>query len=176
MSQLATRTVTGLDRQAVEHAARTAAGATLSLLFARLFGLPESYWAAVTTIIVLQSTLGAALSVSTLRLIGTAMGAAAGALQATLFGPNAFVFGGTVFLLGLLIGLLRLDRSAFRFAGITVAIVMLVVRDESPWLIASHRFVEVSIGIVVGLLITAVWRAHEADAGMASPSPDGRRA
>jgi len=92
------------------------------------------------------------------------MGAAAGAIQGALFGPNTFVFGVTVFLLGLLVGVLRLDRSAFRFAGVTAAIVMLVVRDESPWLIASYRFVEVSIGIVVGLLITAVWHERADDA------------
>jgi uncharacterized membrane protein YgaE (UPF0421/DUF939 family) len=91
--------------------------------------------------------------------IGTALGAAAGAIQAELFGPNVLVFGVTLFLLGVLSAALHLHRSAFRFAGITLAIVMLVVRGESPWLVAVHRSVEVSIGIVIGLLLTAVW--HE---------------
>jgi len=159
MIQLVAATPVRLDRDALEHAARTAAGATLSLLVARLFSLPESYWAAVTTMIVLQSTLGTALSVSALRFIGTAIGAAAGALQAALFGPNVLVFGATVFLLGVLSAALHLDRSAFRFAGITLAIVMLVVRGQPPWVVAAHRFLEVSIGIVIGLLLTAVW--HE---------------
>jgi uncharacterized membrane protein YgaE (UPF0421/DUF939 family) len=93
------------------------------------------------------------------------LGAAAGALQAALFGPNVFVFGATVFLLGTLSAALHLDRSAFRFAGITLAIVALVVRDQSPWVVAAHRFVEVSIGIVVGLLLTAAWHQRVAEDG-----------
>ncbi len=156
-NQLAITTRGRLDRDAFEHAARAAAGATVALVVAGVFGLPESYWAAVTTMIVLQSTLGAAISVSTLRLSGTAMGAAVGALQATVFGPSVAVFGATIFLLGVLSAALRLDRSAFRFAGVTLAIVMLPVRGPSPWIVAAHRFAEVSIGIVVGLVVTAVW-------------------
>ena len=42
-----------------------------------------------------------------------------------------------------------------------LAIVMLVVRSESPRLVAAHRFVEVSIGIAIGLLLTAIWRETE---------------
>ncbi len=144
----------GLD---VEHAARTAVGGTLALLVARGVGMPESYWAAVTTMIVLQSTLGAALSVSVLRFIGTAAGAVAGAAVASLLGSNVVAFAATIFVLGVLSAACRLDRSAFRFAGITVVIVMLPAREVSPWLIATHRFVEVSIGIVVALVLTGVW-------------------
>jgi len=34
---------------------------------------------------------------------------------------------------------------------------MLVVRYKSAWIGALHRFIEVSIGIVVGLLLTILW-------------------
>ncbi len=129
----------------------------MALLVARLFKLPESYWAAITTMIILQSTLGGALSVSALRFIGTALGAAAGGLFAGYFGPQFYIFGAGIFLLGIVAAALHLDRSAFRFAGITLAIVMLVPRTHSPWIVAAHRFVEVSIGIVIGLLFTAIW-------------------
>src|SRR5208282_4818183 len=147
----------GLNRQSLEHAVRTALAATVSVLVARLFNMPEAYWAGVTSMVVMQSTLGASLSVSVLRLIGTAMGALAGGLLATQFGPNVYVFGAGVLLLGVLTAALHCDRSAFRFAGITLAIVMLVMRTASPWLIALHRFLEVSIGIVIALLLTAIW-------------------
>jgi len=146
-----------LDRHSLEHAARTAVGATVALVVARIFKLPESHWAAITTIIVLQSTLGAALSVSGLRFIGTALGAVAGGLLASHFRPQFYIFGPALFLLGVLTAALHLDRSAFRFAGITLAIVMLVAHTQSPWIVAAHRFVEVSIGIVIGLLLAAVW-------------------
>ena len=162
MTQPVATTAVRLDRHSLEHAARTAAGATVALLVARFFKLPESYWAAITTMIVLQSTLGAALSVSALRFIGTALGAVAGGLFASYLGPQFYIFGAGIFLLGLLTAALRLDRSAFRFAGITLAIVMLVTRTQSPWIVAAHRFVEVSIGIVIGLLLTAFWPERQA--------------
>jgi uncharacterized membrane protein YgaE (UPF0421/DUF939 family) len=39
-------------------------------------------------------------------------------------------------------------------------IVMLVVRERSAWLIATHRFIEVSLGIAVALIVAAVWPEH----------------
>jgi uncharacterized membrane protein YccC len=69
-----------LNGQSLEHLARTTVAAMLSLYLANLFKLPESYWAPITTLIVMQSTLGDTLNVSGQRLAGTAMGAVAGAL------------------------------------------------------------------------------------------------
>lgn len=143
--------------QGLENPARTSVAAMVSLLVASAFKLPEAYWAAVTTIVIMQSTLGAALKVSGQRFAGTALGAAAGALVATYFPANAIVFGAGVFVLGLVCAVLNLDRPAYRFAGITLAIVLLVARDTSAWVVATHRFIEVSIGIAVGLVITALW-------------------
>jgi uncharacterized membrane protein YccC len=161
----------GLNRQSLENAARTAIAAALSVVVSRLLRLPEAYWAAVTAMVVMQSTLGASLSVSTLRLIGTALGALAGAVLAVYFGPNVYVFGAGVLLLGLLTAALHLDRAAFRFAGITLTIVMLIVRVQSPWLVAFHRFAEVSIGIVFGLLITLTWPERPAGPTSTPPFP-----
>jgi uncharacterized membrane protein YccC len=63
----------------------------------------------------------------------------------------------TIFALGLLCALLRLDQSAYRFAGFTLTIVVLIVRPQAPWTTGLHRFVEVSLGIAVALVFTAVW-------------------
>jgi hypothetical protein len=46
------------------HSIRTAIAATLSLAVARVFGLPEACWAAIATLVVMQSTLGATLLLS----------------------------------------------------------------------------------------------------------------
>jgi uncharacterized membrane protein YccC len=114
-----------LTKYDVIHVVRTTVAAVVSLLVARLFKLPESYWAAITTLLVMQSTLGAAFTVSWHRFVGTAIGAAAGALFATYFGLNAGIFGMGIFILGIICAVLRLDRVAYRFAGITLAITML---------------------------------------------------
>ncbi len=52
---------------------------------------------------------------------------------------------------------LGLDRSAYRFAGITLAIIMLVERTGPAWRTALQRFTGLSIGIAVGLVISALW-------------------
>jgi uncharacterized membrane protein YgaE (UPF0421/DUF939 family) len=93
-----------------------------------------------------------------------------GALLATYFGTNVFAFGAGVFLLGVLCALLgnasrrvrdQLDRTAYRFAGIALAITMLIERSISPWTVAVHRFIQVSAGIAVGLLFSVVWPERE---------------
>ncbi len=143
------------------HSARTAVAAVASLLAARLFRLPEAYWAPITTVVITQSSLGAALQVSGQRFVGTLLGAVVGALVAIYFGQHVLVFGICVFLLGLVCAVLHIDRSAYRFGGITLAIVLLIPRTGPAWPIAFHRFAEVSIGIGVALIFACVWPERE---------------
>lgn len=149
-----------VNRRVVEDSARTALAAVGSFLVARLLRMPEAYWAAITTIIVMQSTLGAALTVSWQRFAGTVLGAATGALLSNYFHYSLAAFGGGLFLLGLLSALLRLG-TAYRFAGVTLAITMLIARERPAWVVAEHRFIEVSTGIAAGLAVTALWPLRE---------------
>jgi uncharacterized membrane protein YccC len=149
--------LSGLSRQAFRHSLRTAAAGIASLLAARAFGLPETYWAAITTIVIMQSTLAATLTTSGERLAGSALGAAVGAVLATRFDSNVYVFGAGLFVTGIVCAIARIDRPACRFAGITLAIVLLIPRSRNPWVVAGHRFVEVAIGIAVGLVLTVLW-------------------
>jgi len=143
------------------HSMRTAVATVASLLVARFFSLPETYWAPITTIVITQSSLGAAFEVSTQRFFGTALGAAVAAIVATYLGHTLFVFAMSVFVLGLLCAAAHLERSAYRFGGVGLAIVMLLPRPAPAWQVAFHRFVEVSIGIGVALLLTLVWPEAE---------------
>ena len=147
------------------HAIRTAAAATVSVLIARLVQMPEAYWASIATLVVMQSTLGATLTLSVERIVATAVGASVGALEANYFGGNlvAFVLG--IVLLGLLSIAFRLERTAYRYASITLAIIVLIPRSASPWAIALHRFIEVSVGIIVALAVVAVWPEHQPKRG-----------
>jgi hypothetical protein len=65
-------------------------------------------------------------------------------------------------LLGLFCARVQADRSAYRFGGVTLAIVLLVPRTEPAWRIAFHRFAEVSVGIAVALVMTLVWPERNA--------------
>ena len=143
------------------HSVRTAVAAVVSVFVARWFRLPEAYWAPITTLVITQSSLGAAVAVSWQRFIGTVLGTAVGAIMASYLAPNMPVFGVGVFILGLLSAVVHSHRSAYRFAGVTLAIVLLVPRTGPAWKIALHRFTEVSIGIGVALILALVWPERE---------------
>ncbi|MFV0337242.1 MAG: FUSC family protein [Chthoniobacterales bacterium] len=152
------------NRLALLQAIRTALAAVTSLSIAHLFKMPEVYWAAITTIIVMQSTLGAAWDTSKQRLIGTALGAAGGAFLSSYFQPGATgiaTFGLALFILGLICGICRFEQAAYKFAGITLALVLLIPKTLSPWVIGMHRFFEVSLGISIALLFSALWPQAE---------------
>jgi uncharacterized membrane protein YccC len=144
-------------RKELVHSVQTTIAAVASLLLARLFKMPEAYWAAITTMIVMQSTLGAALTISKQRLAGTALGATMGALLVTGVGKGVAAFGAGIFLCGVICALLHMERSAYRYAGITLTIIMMIAHTQPAWIVALHRFIEISLGIIVGLLLTAVW-------------------
>ena len=72
----------------VTYAAQTALAVLVSYLIARWFRLPEAYWAPMSTLIVMQSTLSAALPISVQYVAGTAVGAAVGAVTDIYF-PEA---------------------------------------------------------------------------------------
>jgi uncharacterized membrane protein YccC len=150
------------ESREMTHAARTTVAAVVSLLLARLLRMPDAYWAAITSMIVMQSSLGAAWTISKQRWTGTALGAAMGALLATYAPQNAAVFGAGVFACGAICALLHVHRNAFRYSGITLAIVLLVARTRAPWIIAIYRFSEISTGIAVGLAVTAIWPERQA--------------
>jgi uncharacterized membrane protein YgaE (UPF0421/DUF939 family) len=147
---------TNITREQALDATRTALAAFVSLLAGRALKLPEFYWAPISTLVIMQSTAGTPLSVGWQRFVGTALGVTAGALALTYLGPATWVFAAGIFLLGLVCALLRVG-SAYRFAGIAMAIVLLVPHPRSAWVVAWHRFVDVSLGIAVALVILQVW-------------------
>ena len=157
----------------IAHSARTAVAAVASFLVARLCRLPEPHWAPITTLVITQSSLGTALSVSGDRVMGTVLGATVGVIVARWFGPHLFVFGISVFILGLLTAVVHSNRSAYRFAGVTLAIVLLVPRTGSALHIAFDRFIEVGLGIGVAVVLTMLW-PEQAETSLGSPAASRR--
>jgi hypothetical protein len=61
----------------------------------------------------------------------------------------------------------RLDKTAYRYTSITLTIIVLIPRLAPPWSVGLHRFIEVSVGIIiVALAVVALWPEHQ------RPSPD----
>ena len=153
------------SREYIEHlklAAKTGIAAIASLYFARLLRMPESYWAAISAIIVMYSDVGKTVSASWQRLIGTAVGVSIGGAFAAVFGPRVWAFGVAVTLTMLVCALLGFTEAA-RLAGVAVAIVMLISHPGASWVTALHRFLEVSFGIVIAVLVSVlIWPSKKA--------------
>jgi uncharacterized membrane protein YccC len=125
------------------------------MYLSRFLGLPEGYWAAITAMIVLQASLGAAIKESWVRIAATAIGAAVAMPCVAFFGQSLSVFGVAVFITVILCSLLRL-QVGLRVAATTVAIIVLISHPGRPWVPGIHRFLEVSFGIIVALVVAKV--------------------
>jgi len=145
----------GIGWDAVLDSGRTTVAAVAALLLARLLKMPEYYWAPISAIVIIQSTIPPHL-LGWQRFVGTAMGAVLGAAVATFFHPTALVYAAGIAVCGLLAWVLRVG-GAYRFAAITLSIILLIPRGRAPWITGWHRFLEVSLGIAVALVVTTVW-------------------
>lgn len=145
----------GVRRTVLINSLRTAVAAVLSVLLARMLKLPEFYWAPISAIVILLSTIDP-LTLAWQRFAGTAVGVTLGALFATFLGQNWIVYAVGIFGCGIVSALLRLG-AAYRFAAIAFSIVVPITHTRPPWIVATHRFVEVSLGIAVALLVTVLW-------------------
>ena len=141
----------------VTHALRTAVAAAVSYFLAHAFQLPEAYWSSVSSILLIHPSPGTPVLFSMQPFAGTAVGAAFGAAAASCFPGNVWGLGVSLFIVGLTCAFFPDQRLAYQYAGVTLVIVMLTTRSESVWLIATLRFVEVSVGVDVGLLLATIW-------------------
>jgi uncharacterized membrane protein YccC len=154
MSQTLSRAI---RRGGLKQAGRTAVAAILTQLVVTLLGLTQGYWAVITAIIVMQANLGGSIRAGWFRLAGTAVGALTGALAASCFGNHSLVALGLALLVTLSVcTLLPRLRQSSRVAGITVAIVILAGHpDDSALTLGLSRFVEIALGIVMALGVSA---------------------
>ncbi len=149
----------------IRHAIRVSAAVGAAFALATLLRLPQGYWAVFTAVIVVQSSLGATITASVERFMGTVVGALAGA-GAAYFHAKWPEFGGvilcvTVALLSFLVSV----RPSLKVAPVT-AVIMLIggtTTHLNPLIAASLRVAEITVGSLVGVAATLLIfpaRAH----------------
>ncbi|MCU1226678.1 MAG: hypothetical protein JWQ42_4771 [Edaphobacter sp.] len=140
------------------HELKTAIAAGICLALARVFGFSQGYWACVTAVVVMQSERAATLTASRDRLVGTAVGALVGWGAAEVWHGHLIVYAAVVLVCMVIPELMGL-KGAGRMAGVAATIVLLVPSAASHWRVALDRFLEVSFGIIVALVVSQVlWR------------------
>lgn len=144
------------DRLSIQQGIRTALAAALAYWITGMLQLPSGYWAAISAIVVMQSEVGATVRASRDRLAGTAMGAVVGWVVSQVWHDSILIFAVGVLVVMVLCTALRY-KNAGRLGGVTVAIIVLIPYPGPLWQIALQRFLEVSFGIVISLLVAVVW-------------------
>jgi uncharacterized membrane protein YgaE (UPF0421/DUF939 family) len=141
-----------------KHAVKTAIAAGLCLALVRVLKLEQGYWACVSTIVVMQSEKTATLVASRDRLVGTAIGALVGWGTAYVWSGHLIIYALAVLMCMMAPEMIGL-KGAGKLAGVAVTIILLVPSTASHWVVARNRFLEVSFGIVVALVVSQVlWR------------------
>jgi uncharacterized membrane protein YccC len=119
--------------------------------FARL---PQGYWAVLTAIIIMQTSVGGSVKATIDRMIGTLSGAVYGGAVA-FFVPHATPLGlGAALTLALApLTLLSALDASFRIAPVTAIIVLMTTTGQhlGPLVSALDRTLEIGLGCVVGL-------------------------
>lgn len=166
----------------LRHALRVVIAVVLAFAVVKLFGLPQGWWAVITALLVVQTSVGGSLKAALDRLWGTLAGAFYGALVAIAI-PHASEIG---LALAIAVAILPLAflaavNAIFRVAPVTALIVMLPIYGPAtdPLVSAADRVFEIIIGNIVALAVAFVilpTRAHgqlrEAAARVASLNAD----
>src|ERR1700686_3670878 len=93
--------LSAVNRDSLLDSLRTTFAAVVAMLLARILKLPEYYWAPISTIVIIQSTIPPR-TLGWQRFVGTALGAVLGAALATFFSPSAWVYALGIILCGVL--------------------------------------------------------------------------
>ena len=137
---------------------RTLTGCVLSYGAARLAGLPEGYWALITTLIVVtQPSLTQAIVTARDQIIGACIGGIVGGIGVALVEHGADPL--MVFSIALLpLAVLAAVRPSMRLACVTLVIVVLVPGGGgSAFVRPLHRVAEILIGATAACIATLMW-------------------
>ena len=151
--------------------ARITAAGLASFALAYLLGLPQGYWAVFTAVLVVQASVGGSLKAAIDRLTGTLGGAIYGAVIATAIPHGDTLTLGFALALSLApLAVLASISASFRVAPVTAVILLLgsAGATEGPVLAAALRTAEVSLGGIVGILVSLLILPARAHALMGS--------
>lgn len=150
----------------IRHAIRVSAAVGAAFALATLLKLPQGYWAVFTAVIVVQTSIGATITASIERFMGTVVGAVVGAAAAYLHLRHP-AFGGLILCVAVaLLSFLAAVRPTFKVAPVT-AVIMLIgtTTHMDPLTAAMYRVIEITVGSLTGVAATLLIfpaRAHGA--------------
>jgi uncharacterized membrane protein YgaE (UPF0421/DUF939 family) len=123
-------------------------------------------WAAISGIVVLQSTRNETVSSAWLRVLGTAIGAAISAVYLFVLPFSALGMAVSIFATVLLCNAVRIPSHA-RLAASSVAVIMVTASLHptlNPVFNAALRLLESFIGVAVAVFVILIWSKRRLNA------------
>jgi len=136
-------------------AIKTGIAASLALIVAEFLHWQHPFYAVIAAIIVMGSTAGSTWRAGVQRLLGTVIGALAGAIFTSLLGSNPGTLGITV-ILTLFVSYYWGFNEAAKLAGYVSSIVILNY-SQDPFYYAWGRFLETFLGIAIAWGVNALF-------------------
>ncbi len=136
---------------------RVTVSAVLTLVIGQWLNVPLVLWSVLTAVIVTQSSVGRSLKATIDYFIGTLGGAIyAGAVAALIPHDGELALLGVLALAVAPLVLLAAINSSFNVAPFTAIIVVLApaIMHSTPIELAFYRLMEVTLGAVIGLLVS----------------------
>ncbi len=115
--------------------------------------LHEAYWAPITAIVVLYPDADATRRASGDRFLGTLIGSVVGWVCAVCWHENVLVYGAFVTASVAFCHLIRRENAS-RLCAVAVTVITLIPHVEPARVVALHRAIEVSYGVVCALAFT----------------------
>ncbi|MCS3900007.1 putative membrane protein YccC [Bradyrhizobium japonicum USDA 38] len=175
MSGAAARAISALRRELLEidlagsrshHCSRVALAVTLAVVVALVLRVDAPWWAAISAFVSTQATAPASLRRGALRIVGTAIGAAAGLLLSPWLIEDQVALSLALFVASS-IGVLGLQVSLHGYAwllgAVTCDMVLLATLDDptSALSVACNRTAEVTIGTLAAILVSHLLSPRE---------------
>ncbi len=159
-------------RAGLWQAVRIVAACGLAYVVTGLLGLPEGYWSVITAVVVTQADLSSTLKAGYDRILGTMIGAAAGAVVIGLDAAGVLSLDQLFWLALAPLALLTAMRPNLRLSCVTLVIVVLVP-SASTWHRPIDRVLEILVGSVASIVVSAVIFPRKP--AVAAPAPQHGR-
>jgi uncharacterized membrane protein YccC len=158
-----------MARYKLWQAIRIVSSCALAYIVTGLLALPDGYWAVITAIVVTQADFGATLQAGRDRILGTVIGALAGFLVIeTSLGGYAL---DTLFWVALApLAILTALKPNLRLSCVTLVVVVLIP-STSSWHRPLDRVIEILLGTLASIIVSAILFPRKAVARVATPTP-----
>jgi uncharacterized membrane protein YgaE (UPF0421/DUF939 family) len=131
---------------------KTAIAVIISILISRVFKTEYPFYAAIASIISMQSSVENSFKTGRNRMLGTIVGAAVGFICALISPENPLLIGIGIVCVIYLCNLLNWKESS-SIAGIVFCAIMLNLKGNSAVIYSINRIIDTFVGIIVAIAV-----------------------